>query len=294
MMQTSRVHVDEALRVEVLRVDDGRVDVGEDLEFARAAHVVAVARRAVGDDLVAIRAARTCPGSNGSIILFVLRHAADPVVGLDAHLARLGSAFFDDDLRETGVRAILRAARQRRGRAARHVEVGAARGESGAATTVGVPPSASSRMRASSGSSPSSSTPYCAAMRAPPPAPKRCSTWPQLRADVHAHVLDDAEHRHVDLLEHLEALAGVGQRDVLRRGHDDGAGHRHALRQRELDVAGARRHVDDQVVELAPVGVAEQLRQRLRDHRPAPDHGLFGVDQEADGHRRPCRAPAAA
>ncbi len=47
MMQTSGVHIDEAFRVEVLGIDDGRIDVGEDLELARAAHVVAVARGAV-------------------------------------------------------------------------------------------------------------------------------------------------------------------------------------------------------------------------------------------------------
>ena len=54
--------------------------------------------------------------------------------------------------------------------------------------------------------------------------------------------------------------------------------------ERELDVAGAGRHVDDQVVEVAPVGLAQQLLERLRDHRPAPDHRLVGLDQEADRH----------
>ena len=107
-----------------------------------------------------------------------------------------------------------------------------------------------------------------------------------VRADVHAHVLDDSEHGHVDLLEHLEALAGVGQRDVLRRRDDHGARDRHALRERELDVAGAGRHVDDEVVEVAPVGIAQQLGQRLRDHRAAPHHRLLRVDQEADRHGR--------
>src|SRR3569623_1127481 len=35
-------------------------------------------------------------------------------------------------------------------------------------------------------------------------------------ADMNAHVLDDAEHRYFDLLEHLKALAGVEQGNVLR------------------------------------------------------------------------------
>ena len=47
-------HIDEALRIERLRVHNRRVDVREDLEFVRAADVVAVARGSVGDDLLAI------------------------------------------------------------------------------------------------------------------------------------------------------------------------------------------------------------------------------------------------
>jgi hypothetical protein len=70
------------------------------------------------------------------------------------------------------------------------------------------------------------------------------------------------------------ALLGVEQGDVLRRGHDHRAGDRHPLAQRQLDVAGARRHVDDQVVQVLPVGLAQQLVQRLGGHRAAPDHGL--------------------
>jgi hypothetical protein len=53
---------------------------------------------------------------------------------------------------------------------------------------------------------------------------------PALAADVDRHVLDDADDRHADLLEHLEALARVDERDVLRRGDDHRAGDRHLLR----------------------------------------------------------------
>jgi hypothetical protein len=48
---------DEGIRIEVLRIDDRRVDVGEQLEFVRAADVVAVARRAVGNDLLTVEVA---------------------------------------------------------------------------------------------------------------------------------------------------------------------------------------------------------------------------------------------
>src|SRR5262249_2350896 len=53
-------------------------------------------------------------------------------------------------------------------------------------------------------------------------------------AEEIAHVLDDAEHGHVDLAEHVEALARIEQRDVLRRRDDDGAGERYLLRHGEL------------------------------------------------------------
>ena len=52
------------------------------------------------------------------------------------------------------------------------------------------------------------------------------------RANMDAHVFNDAENRDIDLLEHFQALARVDQRDVLRRGNNDCASHRHFLRQR--------------------------------------------------------------
>ena len=103
-------------------------------------------------------------------------------------------------------------------------------------------------------------------------------------ADVGSHVLDQAEDGHAHLLEHLHALLGVDQGDVLGRGDDHGARHGHALGQRQLDVAGAGRHVHQQVVQILPVGLAQHLLQRLRGHGAAPDHGLVVVDQETDGH----------
>ena len=62
------------------------------------------------------------------------------------------------------------------------------------------------------------------------------------------------------------------------------AGERNLLRQRELHVAGARRHVDDERVEFAPGDLAQHLRQRLRHHRAAPDHRHVFVDEKADRH----------
>ena len=107
---------------------------------------------------------------------------------------------------------------------------------------------------------------------------------PALGAHEIAHVLDDAEHRHIDLAEHVEALAGIDQRQVLRGRDDDGARQRHLLGHGELHVARAGRHVDDEHVEVAPVDVAQHLGQRRDHHRPAPDDRRALIDQEAHGH----------
>ena len=106
-----------------------------------------------------------------------------------------------------------------------------------------------------------------------------------VRANVQAHVLDDPEHRDVDLLKHLESLAGVGQGDVLRRRDDHGAAHGHALRERELNITRARRHVDDEIVELTPIRLREQLIQRRGHHGSTPSHRLPIVDEKPDRHR---------
>ena len=79
MTQKSLPDFDEGVRVEVLRIDDGRVDVGEHLEFVRAADVVAVARRAVGNDLVAVDLAHLIRLERLDHAV-LLRHAADPLV----------------------------------------------------------------------------------------------------------------------------------------------------------------------------------------------------------------------
>src|SRR3546814_6369268 len=73
-----RLDVDEAARVERLGVDDGRVDVGEDLELARAAHVVAVAGCAVADDAVAVGGVPDLAGLERFDHAVLFGPAADP------------------------------------------------------------------------------------------------------------------------------------------------------------------------------------------------------------------------
>ena len=146
--------------------------------------------------LIRLRTARSC---------LLLGHAPDPAVGLDAHRSVLdercsGTArAVSLPPRRRELRAAARSAPPSRNASARR---GAARArrDHGRRARVGL----ARGCAMSSGSAPSSGTPYCAAMRSPPPSPKMCSSCPQFEQTCMAHVLDDAEHRHGDLLEHLQ------------------------------------------------------------------------------------------
>jgi hypothetical protein len=52
------------------------------------------------------------------------------------------------------------------------------------------------------------------------------------------------------------------RRSWLRSGHHKRAGHRHVLRQRQLNVTGARRHIQNQVVEIV-LGVVENMSMHI-------------------------------
>ena len=81
--------------------------------------------------------------------------------------------------------------------------------------------------------------------------------------DERVHVLDHAEHLEVRAAGHV----GDARRDLLRAlrrcGHHEHLGLRQQAGERHLDVAGAGRHVDEQVVEVAPPHVDEELLERL-------------------------------
>ena len=97
--------------------------------------------------------------------------------------------------------------------------------------------------------------------------------------DEARHVLDQAEDRHAHPPEHGQSLGHVGQGDLLRRRHQDGAGERHGLGESQLRVGGAGRQVHDQVVEVAPFHVAQELLDRAADERSAP-HDRLALGQE--------------
>ena len=105
-------------------------------------------------------------------------------------------------------------------------------------------------------------------------------------AEEPRHVLDDADHLEVDLARHVRGALRDLLRGGLRSGDDHDLGARQELRHRQRDVAGAGRHVDDEVIGLAPVHVSEELLERLVQHRAAPYDRLVLTCKEAHRDER--------
>ena len=107
----------------------------------------------------------------------------------------------------------------------------------------------------------------------------------QLGRGKPSHIFDEAEDGHVDLLVavHVDAFAGVGEGYLLGRRDDDGSRDGERLEERQMDVAGARRRVEDEVVELAPVCIGDKLLEGTRRHAASPECGSGGGDEETDG-----------
>ena len=80
------------------------------------------------------------------------------------------------------------------------------------------------------------------------------------------------------------ALRASCKRNVAGRGDHDGAGQRHGLHQRDHDIARARRQIDDEVVELSPLHLAEKLLDDGMQHRPAPHQRLVARTEKSDRH----------
>ena len=76
--------VDKALLIEVLRVNGGRIDIGEHLEFIGAANIVTVAGDPVGDQRVSAFGAHLTL-DEGLDHAVLLGHATNPFIRFDAH-----------------------------------------------------------------------------------------------------------------------------------------------------------------------------------------------------------------
>ena len=82
------------------------------------------------------------------------------------------------------------------------------------------------------------------------------------------HIFDYAEYRYIDFVsqEHIDTLAGIGQRHFLRSRDNDHTGDGKCLHQRKVDVTGAWRHIYKEIVEFSPVGIAYELPESVGRH----------------------------
>ena len=56
------------------------------------------------------------------------------------------------------------------------------------------------------------------------------------------------------------------------------------MRESQLDITGAWRHVHHQIIQVIPGSLGDQLQQRTGDHRPAPDHRGVLIGEKGHGH----------
>ena len=129
------------------------------------------------------------------------------------------------------------------------------------------PWSACTRNSVEIGTSPRNGTPSSAARRFAPPEPKMSCRALQSGQRKKLMFSTMPSTVNVHLAEHGDGLHGVQQGNVLRRADDHGPGKRQQLGKRQRHVARAGRHVDHQIVQVAPGRVAEKLRQRRVQHR---------------------------
>ena len=128
------------------------------------------------------------------------------------------------------------------------------------------PVSACSRRSSESGTLPSRGTSSSSARSWPPPSPKIVKRWPSGVVKPDMFSITPSSSRST-LAGHLGRAAGDRLGGRLRGGDDHDPRLRQQLGERHRDVAGPGRQVEQQVVELVPGDVLEELLDRLVEHR---------------------------
>src|SRR5699024_8378425 len=82
-----------------------------------------------------------------------------------------------------------------------------------------------------------------------------------------------------------QTTGGVDQRKIAGRGDNHCTIDGYGLRQAELRVAGARWHIDDQVICAAPIYVLEELPHDAGDDGATPDNGRVVFHQKSERHQ---------
>ena len=99
-----------------------------------------------------------------------------------------------------------------------------------------------------------------------------------------AVVFDDAQNRDVHHFSHLNCLGDNHGYQLLRRGHDDDAVDRQRLKDRQRNVTGSWRHIDEHKVNILPDDIGPELLNSTGDNRTSPDNRIRSVfHQQIDG-----------
>ena len=106
-----------------------------------------------------------------------------------------------------------------------------------------------------------------------------------------AHVLHHSGHPQVPPSRHVRRSGGHPLRRQWRGGDDEHLGPGQHPGQAHLHVAGPRREVDEQVLDVVPAGVLEKLLDGSVEEEPAPHDGLVLLGQEP--HRKHAELPVA-
>ena len=101
------------------------------------------------------------------------------------------------------------------------------------------------------------------------------------------HVLNESEDGHVHLFVaiHIDTLASICQGHLLRGRNDDSTSDGEGLQKGQMNVGSAWRSVEDEIVELAPVGISNELFQGIGSHSTSPKRSCFGRYEETNGEQ---------
>ena len=106
-----------------------------------------------------------------------------------------------------------------------------------------------------------------------------------VRAEHIAHVFHNAKDGNLHHFGHLHSLANDHADQLLRTGYNNDAIYRQGLEHGQRHIAGSRRHIDKQKVNVVPDHFLPELLDRTGNHGAAPHNGGFLIfQQQVDGH----------
>ena len=129
---------------------------------------------------------------------------------------------------------------------------------------------------------PRTGTPISAAISSMWLSPKMDSFFAAVRTYEVAVVLYDTEHRNAHHLCHLVGFHDDHAHQILRGRYDHYAVYRKRLENGQRNITGSWRHIDEEIVQVAPDDVGPELFYGSCDDRSSPDDRLF-LAPEAGG-----------